>query len=172
MLKHFWNYLFYFTWQLHNVAWHYCMEKPLDYLFGLSNFWNKHNKRGKKDASNIVENPYCGFNIGFAFHCMLISTDIIFACIISGFVVFLDLDIKNRTSSIIIFAVIFLSAYLFNELLLGWHKKTYLIYFKEFERASNKRLGYMITLCFHFGVILLGILTVYFYTGFDFLYQK
>ncbi|NEN76013.1 hypothetical protein F9B74_06705 [Pelistega sp. NLN82] len=157
-MKRFWNYIFYFTWKFHNVIGYYFVEKPLDYLFGLSNFWDKHNKRGKKDARNIIENPYSGFNIGFAFYCMLVSTEIICVCIISVFVVFFDLDIKNRVSAITVLIIIFLPAYLFNEFLLGWHKKTYLTYFKELERISNKRLGYLITLCFHLGVILLGIL--------------
>lgn len=174
-MKHFWNYIFYFTWQLHNVIGRNCVEKPLDRLFSLSTFWDKHNKRGKKDAKNIIENPYYGFNVGFSFRCMLTTTTLLFANFeiliffsldtnLSEILNYLfDITIPHEFNPIAFFSSTVFFAYISCDILLGWHRNHYIKYFKEFKRQKNVRIGYLLAIAFHLSmIILLIVLILYF----------
>ncbi|WP_314187179.1 hypothetical protein [Aggregatibacter kilianii] len=108
-----------------------------------------------------MDNLEYGFNIRFAFYYMLTTSIIMSSCFLALITILFDINIDNSHKLWIFTSIAFLPSYIPNEIILGWHKKTYLKYFKEFEKEENKTQGYIITICFHLSVISLGIFMVY-----------
>lgn len=174
-MKKFWNYIFYFTWKLYKAIAKNIFEKLLDYLFGLSAFWDKHNKNGKRAYENIINNPEIGFNVGFAYRSMLVTTIIFFATIELYIFYSLDtglkqiflflfgIDLNGDINTISFFVSILVFSWLWNEFFLGWHKDKYLKYFKEFELAKQSYMDYLITISFHLSAWFVFILAVIYF---------
>lgn len=174
-MKKLWNYIFYFTWMLHVSIAKILFEKPLDYLFSLHLFLDQHNKNGKKSYKNVINNREYGFNIGFAYNCMLTTTAVILSIIeISIFFSFntslsqissnlFNIKLNDDVNAIAFFSSIIAISFLLNELFLGWFRDGYIKYFKEFEKIKDDRKGYFTALIFHLGAaIFLAISIIYF----------
>lgn len=160
-MKKFLNYIFYFTWKLHNIIGIYAIEKPIKYILNFIPFFNKNLKKGEKYYRNIIDNQEYGFDIGISFYCMLTTGSILSSCFLFFLIILFGITIDNKHKLLAFTITALAISYVINEITLGWHKKTYLKYFKEFDKEENKTQGYIITLCFHFSVISLGIFMVY-----------
>lgn len=175
MLKRFWSYIFYFTWKLHCIITLNLFEKPTMRVLRVVPYFARNLEKGKDIHRNIVDNPYCGFNIGFSFRCMLTTTTLLFASL--EILIFFSLDtnlsetldflfgvsIPDKSDAIAFFSSTIIFSYILNEILLGWHRDRYIQYFQEFEKSEKSREGYWIAIAFHIGsAILLTILIVYF----------
>lgn len=160
-MKKFWNYIFYFTWKLHCVIGINTIERPLKRILNLVPFFANNLKKGEENYRNTLDNPKYGFNIGFAFYDMLTTSIIMSSCFLALITILFNINIDNSHKLWMFASIAFLLSYIPNEIILGWHKKTYLKYFKEFDKEENKTQGYIITLCFHLSVISLGIFMVY-----------
>ncbi|MGC7559728.1 hypothetical protein [Pasteurella sp. PK-2025] len=151
------------------------VEKPLRYIFNFFPIFAKNLKKGEKQHRNVLDNLSYGFNIGFAYRCMLSTTVLLLATIeitifyslntsLQEILNFLfDINLKKEINAIAFFSSIALFSYLLNEKLLGWHEDEYIGYFKKFEKIQDKKLGYIISLLFHLGAILLCILSIIYF---------
>lgn len=175
-MKRFWNYLFYFTWKLHNIFWHNYVKKPLNYLFGLSKFGDGYNKKGERAISNLSEDISYNLTIRFSFECMRITSVMLFLSVeififfsldtnlseILNFLFGITISHKFNTMAFFISSMV-IFPYIFNEILLGFYKEHYIQYFKEFEKDKKNKVGYVISIVSHLGAaILLMALILYF----------
>ena len=174
-MKKLWNYIFYFTWMLHSIIGIKLVEKPLRYILNFIPFFARNLKKGEQDYRNIMDNLEYGFNIGFAYNCMLTTTAVILSIIeISIFFSFntslsqissnlFNIKLNDDVNAIAFFSSVIVISFLLNEFFLGWFRDGYIKYFKEFEKIKDDRKGYFTALIFHLGAaIFLAISIIYF----------
>ncbi|MBN6065387.1 hypothetical protein HYE66_02795 [Aggregatibacter actinomycetemcomitans] len=156
------NYIFYFTWKLHNIIGINAIEKPLRNILNFIPSFNKNLKNGEKHYRNIMDNPEYGSDIGLAFYCMLTTGNILFSCLLFLFINLFGISIDNQNKLLSFVATVLVISYTINEIFLGWHKKDYINYFKEFEKSKNEYRGYIIALSYHLGSIIFAIAMILF----------
>lgn len=164
-MRRIWNYFFYSTWKFQISFGEAIIEKPLIYLFNLVPFLRNNWSKGKNEYKRAMHDKDYGFNIGFAFGFMLLSTMVIYTSICLILVKLLSVEVGD-TIYYYFFAIVTIS-YLTNELLI-YRADTYKKYFDEFEKVSNKPLIYLSAVLFHIGIMCFGILSAYFTVGFNF----
>lgn len=163
-MERIWNYFFYSTWKFQISLGGILIEKPLIYFFNLIPILRKNWNKGKKEYQRVMHRKDYGFNIGFAFGFMFLTTMVIYTSICLFLVKLLNLEVGDTIYYYFV-AVVALS-YLTNYLLL-YRSDTYKKYFDEFEKVNNKRLIYLSAVFFHLGIIGFGILSIYCTVGFN-----
>lgn len=111
-----------------------------------------------------MNNKDFGFNIGFAFGFMFLTTMVIYTSICLFLVKLLNIDVED-TIYYYFFAVVALS-YLTNYFFL-YRADTYKKHFEEFEKIKNKSRIYLSAVLFHLAIIGFGILSIHFTVGFN-----
>lgn len=165
-MEKIWNYFFYSTWYVQLNLGETLIRKPIYFIMlNLFPSLRKNLHKGQKDYNRVMNNKDFGFNIGFAFGFMFLTTMIIYTSICLFLVKLLDIEVED-TIYYYFFAVVTLS-YLTNELLI-YRKDIYKKYFDEFEKLNTKSLIYISAILFHLGVIGFGILSIHFTIGFSF----
>lgn len=163
-MKRIWNYFFYCTWYVQLNLGETLIRKPIYFIMlNLFPFLRKNLQKGQKDYNRVMNNKDFGFNIGFAFGFMFLTTMIIYTSISLFLVNLLNIEVGDRIYYYF-FAIVAFS-YLTNDLLL-YRSLTYKKYFVEFEKINNKSQFFISAILFHLGIIGIGILTVHFIIGF------
>lgn len=164
-MQRIWNFIFYSTWQNHNKVAEIIIV-PFIYLLNRVHFLRKNwfENGGEQAFNSFIKNKKKGANILFSYHCMLMSTSVIY------FIIFLNafyfLKIKTTDYLLFCFCVILALAYVTNYFLI-WRRKLYLKYFSEFARVENKTLVYLPSIFFHFGIVTIAVLSIFWTIGFN-----
>lgn len=164
-MEKIWNYFFYSTWYVQLNLGESLIRKPIYFIMlNLFPSLRKNLHKGQKDYNRVMNNKDFGFNIGFAFGFMFLTTMIIYTSICLFLVKLLDIEVED-TIYYYFFAVVALS-YLTNYLLL-YRSDTYKKHFDEFEKNNNKSRIFLSAVLFHLAIIGFGILSIYFTVGFN-----
>lgn len=170
-MKRLWCYLFYFTWKIH-ISLDKYLGKSIKHLYDLFPSMQKHRKETQKAYRYIMNDLTIGYNIYFAYSCMLTTTCIIVANIeICVFYllntslteilsILLGITLDERINFISFFVSVLFISGLLNEFLLEWEGNGYIKYFDKFRNSSNKSNGFLIAITFHFGAIAICIFLV------------
>ncbi len=158
-----WNYFFYCTWKLQITIIENIIEKPLTYLFNLVPFFRNNWNRGRSEYKRLMNNEDSGFNIGFAFAFMFLTTVIIYSSFCLFLVTILKLDFVDKIEVylLIIVGLSYLTNYLFL-----YRSDTYKNYFVEFGKLNKVSIVYISAVFFHLIIFFLGILSIYLTIGF------
>jgi hypothetical protein len=164
-MERIWNYFFYSTWNLQTNLGEMLIRKPIYFIMlTLFPFLRKNVHNGTKSYNRVMNNKDYGFNIGFAFGFMFLTTMLIYSSL-SLYLVEL-LNIKVGDTIYYYFIAVVVLSYLTNYLLL-YRSNTYKKYFNEFDKINNKSLIYLSSILFHLCVFGFGILSIYFTIGFN-----
>ena len=159
-----WNYFFYSTLKLQILLGDLLFQKPIYFIIlNVFPFLRKNEAKGLKEYKKVMNNKDYGFNIGFAFGFMFLTTMIIYTSICLYLVKLLNLEVGDAIYYY--FIVIVVLSYATNYLFL-YRADTYRKYFDEFEKTSSKSLIYPSAILFHLGIFGFGILSIHWTVGF------
>jgi len=162
-MERIWNYLFYSTWNLQINLGEILIQKPIHFIMlNLFPFLRKNKQKGVKDYKRVMNNKDYGFNIGFAFGFMFLSTMIIYSSICLYLVKLLNIEVGDTIYYY--FIVVVALSYITNYLFL-YRSDIYKKYFDEFDK-ENSKLNYL-PVVFHTGVVIFGILSIHWTIGFN-----
>ncbi|MBC9811459.1 hypothetical protein H9Y05_03125 [Crocinitomicaceae bacterium CZZ-1] len=164
-MERYWNYLFYLQHKLLNVIGVKYFQRPLSYIiFFIFPKLKKKKKEILNAAASSIDHKEMGFNLGFAFSHMFLTTVVIFSIICLYVTVLINYKIKEDIKYFI--TGVLLLSYLLNYWLL-WKKDIYLTYFKKFEKQPFSQWHYLYIIFFHLGVWGFGILSIHWTIGFN-----
>jgi hypothetical protein len=133
-------------------------------MLNLFPFLRKNMQRGRKEYNRIMNNKDFGFNVGFAFGFMFLTTIIIYTSVCLFIVKLLNIEVGDTIYNY--FVVVVALSYLTNYFFL-YRADTYKKYFVEFEKVNNKSRIYLSAILFHLVVIGFGIFSIQFTVGFN-----
>lgn len=164
-MERFWNYLFYLQWKFtHNIGVKYIQRPIISTLSFLFPRIKKNKLEVTQTADSTMGNPESGFNLGFAFSHLFITTTIGYGIICFYINLLINYE-AGENFKYFLFGVMALS-YLTNYWFL-WYKDRYLKYFAEFDKKSIPKVHYLYLMLFHLGVIAFGILSIHWTIGFN-----
>lgn len=143
-MERIWNYFFYSTWKLLKRTGEIFIENPLIYIFNLVPYLRKNWNKGKKGYKQVMHSKDYGFNIGFAFSFMFLTTVVIYTSICLYLVKLLNIEVGNTIYNYFL-GVIALS-YLTNYFFL-YRSDTYKKYFNEFDTEYKKKQKIKLSTC-------------------------
>lgn len=162
-MERIWNYFFYSTWYVQLNLGEILIRKPIYFIMlTLFPFLRKNLHLGQKNYNRVMNNKDFGFNIGFAFGFMFLTTMVIYTSICLFLVKLLNIEVEDKIYYYF-FSVVVLS-YLTNYLFL-YRADTYKKHFEAFEKINNKSLICFSAVLFHLAIIGLGILSIYLTLG-------
>ncbi|PJB58724.1 MAG: hypothetical protein CO098_07130 [Bacteroidetes bacterium CG_4_9_14_3_um_filter_41_19] len=164
-LKEIWNYLFYLTWSLLNKMALEFIQRPLQkVIFFLFPTLKRKRYEIEIAAISTMSDTDSGFNLGFAFGFMYLTTTIIYAIICIYTVGQFDSNVDDHLHYYFIFVLSL--AYITNHLLL-WRSDIYKKYFEKFDKTLISKMSYLYVILFHIGIAAFFILTIYWTVGFN-----
>ncbi|MFA6924924.1 MAG: hypothetical protein WC223_11815 [Bacteroidales bacterium] len=164
-MERIWNYFFYSTWKLQILLGDLLFQKPIYFIIlNIFPFLRKNEAKGLKEYKKVMNNKDYGFNIGFAFGFMFLTTMVIYSSICLYIVKLLNIEVGDTIYYY--FIVVVALSYLTNYLLL-YRSDAYKKYFDEFDKVNNKSLIYLSAVLFHLGIIGFGILSIHWTVGFN-----
>ncbi len=164
-MERFWNYLFYLQWKLLNKLGTKFIQQPIHAVTYF--FFPKIRKKKpeiERGYSVVINDSERGFNLGFAFSHLFLTTLIIYGIICLYVNVLIDHKVKEDIKYFLIGVMVL--SYFTNYWFL-WRKDIYLKYFKEFESQPFSRIHYLYAILFHLGIAAFGILSIYWTIGFN-----
>lgn len=157
-MKGIWNYLFYLQWRLLNRLGSKFIQQPIhSVLYFFFPKIRKNKNEIDKSYSSVVNDSTQGFNLGFAFSHLFLTTAVIYSIICLYFNVLIDFKLRENLKYFLI--GVMLLSYLTNYLLL-WRKDNYLKYFKKYKQKTFHRVEYLYLVMFHLIVWTIGVFSV------------